>query len=99
MAALFTTMSMPPKFLIARSTRCLATPGEATLSLKAMAFLPSAARVARDGGIAVVAADRGAVVGHDHAGTLGHQRLGDGAADAAAGAGDDRLRVLREVPS
>ena len=40
-------------------------------------------------GIAVVAADRAAVVGHDHAGAFGDQRFGDGAADAAAGAGDD----------
>ena len=91
---------MPPNCLTASSTRCLATPGEATLSLKAMAFLPSALAVSRATvGIAVVAADRGAVVGHDHARALGHQRFGDGATDAAAGAGDDRGTSFQAVPS
>ena len=49
MAALFTTMSMLPKLLIAIATSCRATPGEATNSVKAIALLPIAAATSRAG--------------------------------------------------
>ncbi len=54
-------------------------PGEATLSVKARAFLGPGlvvhllGRRARDLGIAAVARDRGAVVGHDDLGAFGNQ--------------------------
>src|SRR5262249_37801334 len=51
----------------------------------------------RHRGIAAVAADRGAVVAHDHAGAFGDQRSGDGAADAAARAGYDGSTSLEKA--